>query len=192
MTLIGSFILTSQFGFFVNDSIRFDFVRYSMNLGGVYWGFSCFDCCGRWKWRRTTLKQFVLPEVSKRFLPQTIRYHLLLNETKSDVRGAKNRTSDASLLLLLLGEFLFFDFDFSSRILDVESRRKIRTATTSDFGKENRILSNDFRFVRSILSELHSECFEFVYRRIRFTTESNENSSKFDRRSTNNSELRND
>ncbi|CAF0821295.1 unnamed protein product [Rotaria sordida] len=55
MTLLSSFILTS----------------------GIYFGFSCFDCCGRWSSRRQAFSTTVLPEVSNCFLPLTIKYQIL-------------------------------------------------------------------------------------------------------------------
>ncbi len=59
-----------------------------ISLGGVYFGFSCFDCCGRWSSRKYTLSTTVLPEVSTYFLPHTIRYKLL-KELFSIVRCRK-------------------------------------------------------------------------------------------------------
>jgi hypothetical protein len=55
MTLLGSFILTS----------------------GIYFGFSCFDCFGRWSSRKYALSTAALPEVRTHFLSHTSRYKLL-------------------------------------------------------------------------------------------------------------------
>ncbi len=72
-----------------------------ISLGGVYFGFSCFDCCGRWSSRKYTLSTTVLPEVSTYFLPHTIRYKLL-KELFSIVRCRKKTI----LQFIILGEML--------------------------------------------------------------------------------------
>lgn len=38
-------------------------IFFSRRVGGVYCGFSCFDCCGRWR----SFSRSVLPEVNHRF-----------------------------------------------------------------------------------------------------------------------------
>jgi len=48
MTLLASVILTGQFGIDFERRIN----EISVFLGGIYMGFSCFDCCGRWSSRR--------------------------------------------------------------------------------------------------------------------------------------------
>jgi hypothetical protein len=84
MTLLGSFILTSKYSFVGEIKSRIFF------LGGVYFGFSCFDCCGRWNSRKYALSTAVLPEVSNHFLPHTTRYKLL-KELFSIVRNQKKQ-----------------------------------------------------------------------------------------------------
>jgi hypothetical protein len=59
MTLLGSFILTCKSSLISMIKIHKNFC-----LGGVYFGFSCFDCCGRWSSRKASLTRAMLPEVS--------------------------------------------------------------------------------------------------------------------------------
>jgi hypothetical protein len=80
MTLLGSFILTSRFLIFFYYSIKS-----IVYLGGVYFGFSCFDCCSRWSSRKYSSTRSILAEVSTYFLPYTIRYKFL-NERNNSVR----------------------------------------------------------------------------------------------------------
>ncbi|UJR30010.1 hypothetical protein I4U23_017555 [Adineta vaga] len=75
MTLLGTFILTS----------------------GIYLGFSCFDCCGRWSSRKRSIVNAMLPEVSTYFLPFTIRYNIL-NKRNSLVRKSSNKRFAISFL----------------------------------------------------------------------------------------------
>ncbi|CAF2908321.1 unnamed protein product [Rotaria sp. Silwood2] len=71
MTLLSSFILTS----------------------GIYFGFSCFDCCDRWTLRREIFSTVPVPEVSNCFLPLTIRYQLL-KDIYSSTAGNRQKLDD--------------------------------------------------------------------------------------------------
>ena len=44
-----------------------------------------FDCCGRWRDGKRASSRSMLPEVSKYFLPSTLKYNSL-NERDSRVR----------------------------------------------------------------------------------------------------------
>ncbi|CAF2776257.1 unnamed protein product [Rotaria sp. Silwood2] len=75
MILLGSFILTS----------------------GVYIGFTCFDCCGRWTSKRYSSSRERLPEVSTCFLPYAIIYNLL-NKINTSTLSIRQKLNDVGEL----------------------------------------------------------------------------------------------
>ena len=131
MTLLGSFILTSEW-----FPLRTAFGS-SLDVGGVYCGFSCFDCCGRWR----SFSRSVLPEV-KHFLfffatLSKLTAHWFQNSNPEEPLENLNETSQRASAVKTLREgrrrfdwFCSFE-ELSSQRLECVYRR-IRSSTKSN------------------------------------------------------------
>lgn len=186
MTLLGSFIITCKKICFLWSVVRWRI----FDLGGIYFGFSFFDCCGRWSSRRASLIKAMLPEVSTTLLPSTLKTRLL-NKMQSFVRNLvihRNICVFFSCFLrlkfILLENYRlkihrnFFQAPSTRQKLDdigeteeVEGREAKQRATS--VRTSTKILS----FNSSCFLELHSNDFKCLHRRIRSRSQCNESTS---------------
>ncbi|CAF1239861.1 unnamed protein product [Adineta ricciae] len=98
MTLLGSFILTS----------------------GIYFGFSCFDCCGRWSSRKRSFVDAMLPE------PPSVRQKLDDLGELEEAEGRENQQRATSNYMPTILNTCIQEFDVSP------STTNVRRSSTRD------------------------------------------------------------